>query len=59
MPLEAEVESDVTVLLVVDSPVDEDVDSELMPDDAEVESEETLLLVVDRPEDAEVDREPT
>jgi hypothetical protein len=45
--------------LVVDRPVDEDVDSELMPDDAEVEREETLLLVVDRPEDADVDREPT
>jgi hypothetical protein len=52
--------------LVVDNPVDEDVDSELMPDDAEVESElipedaevereETLLLVVDSP----VDSEPT
>jgi len=44
---------------VVDRPVDEDVDSELMPDDAEVESEETLLFVVERPEDAEVDRELT
>jgi hypothetical protein len=44
---------------VVDRPVDEDVDSELMPDDAEVESEETLLFVVERPEDADVDREPT
>ena len=45
--------------MVVDSPVDEDVDSELMPDDAEVESEETLLLVVESPEDADVDNEPT
>ncbi len=44
---------------MVDRPVDEDVDSELMPDDAEVESEETLLFVVERPEDADVDREPT
>jgi len=44
---------------VVDRPLDEDVESELMPDDAEVESEETLLLVVERPEDAEVDSEPT
>jgi hypothetical protein len=44
---------------VVDSPVDEDVDSELMPDDAEVESEPTLLLVVESPEDADVDSEPT
>jgi hypothetical protein len=43
---------------VVDNPVDEDVDSELMPDDAEVESEPTLLLVVDRPDEADVDREP-
>ncbi len=41
--------------MVVDSPVDEDVDSELMPEDAEVESDETLLFVVDRP----VDNEPT
>jgi hypothetical protein len=44
---------------VVDRPVDEDVESELMPDDAEVESEETLLLVVESPEDADVDSEPT
>ena len=44
---------------MVDRPVDEDVDSELMPDDAEVESEETLLFVVERPDDADVDREPT
>ena len=44
---------------MVDRPVDEDVDSELIPDDAEVESEETLLFVVERPEDADVDREPT
>ena len=45
--------------MVVDSPIDEDVDSELMPDEADVESEETLLFVVDRPEDAEVESEPT
>jgi hypothetical protein len=56
--------------LVVDRPVEEDVDSELKPDEAEVESDETLLLVVDRPvdedveselmpDDAEVDSEPT
>jgi hypothetical protein len=59
--------------LVVERPVDADVDSELtalalvlIPDDAEVESEETLLLVVDRPVeseliplDADVDRDPT
>ena len=48
-----------TVLFVVERPVDEEVESELMPDDAEVESEETLLLVVDRPDDAEVESEPT
>jgi hypothetical protein len=59
MPLEDEAERDETLLFVVDSPVDEDVDSELMPDEAEVESEETLLFVVDRPEDAEVESEPT
>ncbi len=40
--------------MVVDSPVDEDVESELMPEDAEVESEPTLLLVVDRPVDSEL-----
>ncbi len=45
--------------MVVDRPVDEDVDSELMPDEAEVESDETLLFVVDRPEDAEVESDPT
>jgi len=45
--------------LVVDRPVDEDVERELMPDEAEVESDETLLFVVDRPEDAEVDSDPT
>ncbi len=56
--------------MVVDRPVDEDVESELMPVDAEVEREETLLLVVDRPvdedveselmpDDAEVESEPT
>ncbi len=41
--------------MVVDRPVDEDVESELIPLEAEVESNETLLLVVDRP----VDKEPT
>ena len=45
-PVEAEVESDVTALFVVESPLD-----------ADVEREETLLLVVDRPADAEVDSE--
>jgi len=45
--------------LVVDRPVDDDVDSELIPDEAEVEREETLLFVVDRPDDADVDSEAT
>ena len=45
--------------MVVDRPVDEDVDSELMPDEAEVESDETLLFVVESPDDAEVESEPT
>jgi len=45
--------------LVVERPVDEDVDSELIPDEAEVEREETLLFVVDRPDDADVERDPT
>ena len=44
---------------MVDRPVDEDVESELMPDDAEVESEETLLLVVDRPLEVEVESDET
>jgi hypothetical protein len=59
MPEDAEVDSEETLLFVVERPVDEEVESELMPDDAEVESEETLLLVVDRPDDAEVESEPT
>ena len=46
MPVEAEVESDETLLLVVERPVEADVDSEV-----------TLLFVVDRPVEAEVDRE--
>ena len=45
--------------MVVERPVDEDVDSELIPVDAEVEREETLLLVVDRPDEAEVESDPT
>ncbi len=44
MPLDAEVESDPTLLTLA-----------LMPDDADVESEVALLLVEDRP----VDKEPT
>jgi hypothetical protein len=59
MPEDAEVDSEETLLFVVERPVDEEVESELMPDDAEVECEETLLLVVDRPDDAEVESEPT
>ncbi len=57
-PLEAEVESDVTLLLVDDRPVDSDVSrltAVLMPLDADVESEVTLLLVDESP----VDSEPT
>jgi hypothetical protein len=49
MPVDAEVDSDVTLLLVVDRPED----SEATPLDAEVDSDVTLLLVVDRPEDSE------
>ena len=45
--------------MVVERPVDEDVDSELIPDEAEVEREETLLLVVESPLDAEVESDPT
>ncbi len=45
--------------MVVDRPVDEDVDSALMPDEADVEREETLLLVVESPVDAEVESEET
>jgi hypothetical protein len=44
MPLDAELESALTELFVVDS-----------PDDADVESDEALLLVDDRP----VESEPT
>jgi len=44
---------------VVERPVDEDVESELMPDEAEVDREETLLLVVESPLDADVERDPT
>jgi hypothetical protein len=62
MPLEADVERDETLLLVVERPVDSEVTPlalVLMPLEAEVESDETLLFVVDRPEDAEVDSDPT
>jgi hypothetical protein len=43
IPLEAEVESEVTLLLVVDRPLDADVDSEV-----------TLLLVEERPVESEL-----
>jgi len=46
IPLEAEVESEPTLLLVVDRPVDADVDSEptlLLVEDSPVESEVSLL----------------
>jgi hypothetical protein len=58
IPLEADVESEETLLLVVDRPVDSEPTllwAVLMPVEADVESDETLLLVVDRP----VDSEPT
>jgi len=45
--------------LVVERPVDEDVDSALIPVDAEVESEEMLLLVDESPLDADVESDPT
>jgi hypothetical protein len=58
MPLDAEVESDVTLLLVDDSPVDIEptpLRAVLMPLDADVESDPKLLLVDERP----VDSDPT
>ncbi len=61
-PVDAEVESEETLLFVVDRPVDNEPTplwAVLMPDDAEVESDETLLFVVESPEDADVDSEPT
>jgi hypothetical protein len=51
-PADVEVERDVTLLLVDDSPVDRDVSrltAVLSPVDAEVESEPTLLLVEESP----------
>jgi hypothetical protein len=57
-PVEAEVDSDVTPLLVEDSPVESDVSrlaAVLRPVEADVESDETPLLVEERP----VEREPT
>ncbi len=58
MPEDAEVESEPTLLFVVDRPVDKEPTplwAVLMPEDAEAESEPTLLLVDDSP----VDSEPT
>jgi hypothetical protein len=58
MPLEADVESEMTLLFVVDRPVDSELtplSAVLIPLEAEVESEVTLLFVVDRP----VESEPT
>jgi hypothetical protein len=57
MPLEAEVESDETLLLVVERPVDREVSrltALLRPDEVDVESDETLLFVVDRPVESEL-----
>nr|WP_321804242.1 hypothetical protein [Burkholderia sp. BCC1988] len=48
--VEVEVDSDVTVLLVADKPVD----NELAAVDVEVDSDVTLLLVVDKPVDSEL-----
>jgi hypothetical protein len=57
IPIEADVESDVTPLLVDDSPVDSEptpLCAVLTPAEADVESDETPLLVVDSPADSEL-----
>ncbi len=62
MPLEAEVEREETLLLVVERPEDSELTplcAVLIPLEADVESDETLLFVVERPDDADVDRDPT
>ena len=56
IPVEAEVDSAVTLLLVVDRPVESEVTplcAVLIPVDAEVDNAVTLLFVVDRPVDSE------
>ena len=62
MPDDAEVESTVALLLVVERPVEADVDSDavllalaVMPEEAEVESAVAMLFVDDSP----VESEPT
>ncbi|MFP3759024.1 hypothetical protein SB751_34660, partial [Cupriavidus sp. SIMBA_020] len=56
IPVEAEVDSEVTLLLVVERPVESEltpVDSELAVVEVEVDNEATLLSVVLRPVDSE------
>ncbi len=58
IPLDADVESDVALLLVDDSPVESEPTplwAVLIPLDADVDSDVALLLVDDRP----VERDPT
>ncbi|KWO80283.1 hypothetical protein WM31_28940 [Burkholderia ubonensis] len=50
MPVDVDVDSDATLLLVVLKPVD----SELIPVDVDVDNDTTLLLVVLRPVDNEL-----
>ncbi|CAG2483223.1 chromosome segregation ATPase [Burkholderia sola] len=57
IPVEADVDSEVTVLFVVLRPVDNEVTplcAVLIPVDADVDSEVTVLFVVLRPVDNEV-----
>jgi hypothetical protein len=57
MPLDVEVESELTLLLVDDSPVDSEVTplrAVLTPVDADVESDVMLLFVEERPVESEV-----
>jgi hypothetical protein len=57
MPVELEVESEVTALLVEDRPEDSEVTplcAALIPLEVEVDSEATALPTDDRPEESEV-----
>ena len=57
MPVEVEVESEVTLLLVVDRPVDNELTPDwavLIPVEAEADSDETLLFVVESPVESEL-----
>ena len=59
IPVEADVEREVTLLLVVDSPVETEATplcAVLIPVEVEVERVVKLLLVVDRPVDRDVSR---